>query len=195
MSQNHVIAFLLLSSLIVFSGRGLSVLEMWFFSSFLWVWKHPWSKVNKYSTNVTFSLHVPFISFILLSFCVHYISLHYPSCSFLFVCSSCMVLPFCFHVLFTWYSCPFIFRRYVSNIKLFERWYLQTGRWVSAQRLTVSSYFVIFFWAGNALLVLQGASQAKVKGPRSLYCPIWFILIYTQLYRLCKQFSSISNRW
>ena len=110
MSQNHVIAFLLLSSLIVFSGRGLSVLEMWFFSSFLWVWKHPWSKVNKYSTNVTFSLHVPFISFILLSFLcsLHFITLPFLFLSFciFFLYGPSILLSCSFHMAFLSFHFP-----------------------------------------------------------------------------------------
>ena len=43
MTQNHVIVFF---TRIVFSGGELPVDKKCDFSSFLWVWKHPWSRVN-----------------------------------------------------------------------------------------------------------------------------------------------------
>ena len=68
--------------------------------------------------------------FILLpcSFRVDFMSYSFPL-MFLSFCMCSFNVPSCsFHVLFTWHSCPFIFRRYASNIQVFERWYVQTGQ-------------------------------------------------------------------
>ena len=118
---------------------------------------------------------------------------------FLFLSSSFhvsfMFLSCFFHVSFMflsysliWHSCPFIFRRYLSNIQVFEGGIFKPVRWVSAQTLAFSSYYVVIvlviglpssgiistymykfvivffftlliFWAGNALVVLRGKSS------------------------------------
>ena len=64
------------------------------------------SILGRKSTHIILSFHVPFM---FLSFCIHFLS-----CSF--------------HVPFLLHSFPFMFRRYVSNIQVFERWYAQTGQ-------------------------------------------------------------------
>ena len=85
-------------TLIVFSGGGLSDLEIWIFmnfhefSSFLWVWKHPWSKVNR--------CHVLFSSFYfaLMSFHEH----SFPS----ILDSFFLFLSFSFHFAFMSFHVP-----------------------------------------------------------------------------------------
>ena len=37
-------------------------------------------------------------------------------------------VTFSFHLPFISHSCPFIFHRYVSNIQVYERWYVQSGQ-------------------------------------------------------------------
>jgi hypothetical protein len=73
------------------------------------------------STNVILSSHLPlscWFHFVLISLHVPFILHLFP-----FICLSCS-----FHVLFIWHSCPFMFRRYLSNMQVFERWYVQTGQ-------------------------------------------------------------------
>ena len=95
--------------LLSFFSRGeLPVDKKCEISSFLWVWKHPWSRVNK--CHLLF-----FISFHRLSFCIHFLS-----CSFHFAFISFHFALMSFHV-------PSL-RCYVSKIQVFESWYAQTGQ-------------------------------------------------------------------
>ena len=80
-------------TLIVFSGGELPVDKKCEFSSFLWVWKHPWSRVNGCNLLFSFpsiafhfellscSFHFAFISFhvALISFHFAFMSFHVPS--------------------------------------------------------------------------------------------------------------------
>ena len=92
------------------------------FSSFLWVGKHPWSRVNR--CHLLFSF--PFIAF-----------------HFAFISSH---VPFILHSFpFILLSCPFMFRRYVSKIQVFESWYAQTCQVCIRPNARVFSYFVIVF--------------------------------------------------
>jgi hypothetical protein len=76
-------------TLIVFSGGELPVDKKCEFSSFLWVWKHPWSRVN--GCNLLFSFpsiafHFELLScsfhFALIAFHVALMSFHFPFMSF-----------------------------------------------------------------------------------------------------------------
>ena len=88
-----------------------SLVESQQMSSFPFMFLSLWFHV------VFISLHVPFI--------LHYFPFMFLSCSFNF--ASSFNVPFIF---LSWHSCPFVFRRYVSNIQVFdfERWYIQTIR-------------------------------------------------------------------
>ena len=150
-------------------------------SSFLWVWEHPRSKVNKCYFVLSSS------PFMLISFCINFPHVPFILYLFPFICLSCS-----FHVLFIWHSCPFIFRRYLSNMQAFERWDVQTGQvgirpnacvfiifryrfcyrvaivleacagchlqgsWTCTCISSLSFYTLIVFWAGKALVVLRG---------------------------------------
>ena len=72
------------------------------------------SILGRKSTDVMFCL-VPFI----LHWCP-FMSIHFLRFWIHFFCS--------FHFPFILHSCPFMFRRYVWNIQVFERWYVQTGQ-------------------------------------------------------------------
>ena len=104
MTQNQVIVFFVL---IVFSGCELSVENKCEFSSFLWV-RASLVESQQMSSFV-------FISFLRLSCCIHFLSRAF---HFAFMSHS---FPFIL------LSCPFMFRRYVSKIQVFESWYAQTG--------------------------------------------------------------------
>ena len=163
--------------LIVFSGGELPVDKKCEFSSFLWVWKHPRSRVNGCHRLFSF----PFIAFHFA-----FISYHAP-----FMLHS---FPFILHSFpFILLSCPFMFRRYVSKIQVFESWYAQTGQVgirpnarvfffiillsfllsfsyrfgglcrlpssgftnMYMYKLVIVLFTLIVFWAGNALAVLR----------------------------------------
>ena len=95
-------------TLIFFSGGELPVDKRCEFSSFLWVW----SILGPESTDVIFCFHFLSSPFILHSF---------PLCSF-------HVAFMSFHFAFILLSCPFMFRRYVSKIQVFESLYAQAGQ-------------------------------------------------------------------
>jgi len=123
-----------------------------------------------------FSSHVPFI---LISICIHF-----PSCSFHFaffsfhvpfICLSCS-----FHVLFIWHSCPFIFRRYLSNMQAFEsfeRWDVQTGQVGIRPNTRV---FIIFCYrfCYRVAIVLEACAGCHLQGSWTCTC-ISSLSVYT----------------
>jgi hypothetical protein len=161
MSPNHVIVFF---SLIVFSIGGLSVLEMRCFqlsvgvkeslvesqqmSSFPFMFLSLWFHV------VFISLHVPFI--------LHYFPFMFLSCSFNF--ASSFNVPFIF---LSWHSCPFVFRRYVSNIQVFdfERWYIQTIR-SNARVFIICRYRFCY----RVAIVLEACAGCHLQGSWTCTC-------------------------
>lgn len=84
-------------TLIVFSGGGLSVVEMGIFQLCVGV-----------KASLVESQQMTLFPFMFLSCCMNFLS-----CSF--------------HVPFIMHSCPVIVRRYVSNIQVVERLYAQSG--------------------------------------------------------------------
>ena len=79
-------------TLIVFSGGELPWDKKCVFSSFLWVWKHPWSRVKR--------CHFVSISFHRLWFCIHFLSwFMFLSCCICGLSFCIHFLSYCFHVL------------------------------------------------------------------------------------------------
>ena len=132
-----ILLFFVFNTLIVFSGGGLSVLEMWFFQLSVGV-----------KASTVESKHISFFPLMCLSFWFQFvfISLHVP---FILHSFPFMFLSFAFHVPFMFFS--FGIHVLSCSVAIYQTCRSSKGdmfkpvRWVSAQTLAFSSYFVIVF--------------------------------------------------
>ena len=171
MTQNHVIVFLF--TFIVFSGGELPVDKKCDFSSFLWVWKHPWSRVNR--------CHLLF-SFPFIAFHFAFISSHVP-----FILHSCPFILHSFPFILLW--CSFMFRRYVSKIQVFESWYAQTGQ-VGIHPPKHSRFFIFRYHLCYRLaIVLEACAGCHLQASWTCTC------ISSLSFFLLLSFSGPAMHW
>ena len=156
---NHVIVFF---TLIVFSGGELPLEKKCDFSSFLWVWKHTWSRVNKrhllfpfpfiafyftfMSSNVPFMLH-------LCPFMLHSFPFVLLSRPFMFHRKTDQVC-ICLHARVFFIFCYRFWYRLAIVLAACAGCHLQASWTYTCISSLSFSFTLIVFWAGNALAVL-----------------------------------------
>ena len=189
--------------LIVFSGGELPVDKKCDFSSFLWVWKHPWLRVNR--CHLLFSFPFIVFHFALISFHVSFyfafISCHFAFMSFhvpslvikdtglrKLICSnwSSGYPPkrsrfFIFRYRFCYHLASFSYR-----LEACAGCHLQAS-WTCTCKSLLSFFFLtlIIFWAGNALAVLR-CKPSYNEMPR--------VIILSQLYLTTTIEKDLSNK-